>query len=48
MKVNIEPDDLDVRIEIIPLIDIIFCILVFFLLGAVTTGCTMGLDVDRA
>jgi biopolymer transport protein ExbD len=46
MKVNIEPDDLDVRIEIIPLIDIIFCILVFFLLGAVTTGSTKGLNVD--
>jgi biopolymer transport protein ExbD len=46
MKVNIEPDDLDVRIEIIPLIDIIFCILVFFLLGAVTTSKTEGLNVD--
>jgi biopolymer transport protein ExbD len=46
MKVNIEPDDLDVRIEIIPLIDIIFCILVFFLLGAVSTAKTEGLNVD--
>lgn len=46
MKVNIEPDDLDVRIEIIPLIDIIFCILVFFLLGAVSTSRTEGLNVD--
>jgi biopolymer transport protein ExbD len=46
MKVNIEPDELDVRIEIIPLIDIIFCILVFFLLGAVTTSKTEGLNVD--
>ncbi len=46
MKVNIEPDDLDVRIEIIPLIDIIFCILVFFLLGAVNTSKTEGLNVD--
>ena len=46
MKVNIEPDELDVRIEIIPLIDIIFCILVFFLLGAVTTSRTEGLNVD--
>jgi biopolymer transport protein ExbD len=46
MKVNLEPDDLDVRIEMIPLIDIIFCILVFFLLGAVTTGTTKGLNVD--
>ncbi len=46
MKVNIVPDDLDVRIEIIPLIDIIFCILVFFLLGAVSTAKTEGLNVD--
>jgi biopolymer transport protein ExbD len=46
MKVNIEPDELDVRIEIIPLIDIIFCILVFFLLGAVSTSKTEGLNVD--
>jgi biopolymer transport protein ExbD len=46
MKVYIEPDELDVRIEIIPLIDIIFCILVFFLLGAVTTSGTEGLNVD--
>jgi biopolymer transport protein ExbD len=46
MKVNIEPDELDVRIEIIPLIDIIFCILVFFLLGSVTTSKTEALNVD--
>jgi biopolymer transport protein ExbD len=46
MKVNIEPDDLDVRIEMIPLIDIIFCILVFFLLGSVTTSKTEALNVD--
>jgi biopolymer transport protein ExbD len=46
MKVNIEPDDLDVRIEMIPLIDIIFCILVFFLMGAVSTSRTEGLNVD--
>jgi biopolymer transport protein ExbD len=46
MKVHIEPDELDVRIELIPLIDIIFCILVFFLLGAVTPAGTEGLNVD--
>jgi biopolymer transport protein ExbD len=46
MKVNIEPDELDVRIEMIPLIDIIFCILVFFLLSGVNTAKTEALNVD--
>lgn len=46
MKVFLEPDDLDVRIEIIPLIDVIFCILVFFILGAVNFTRLAGLNVD--
>jgi biopolymer transport protein ExbD len=46
MKVYLEPDDLDVRIELIPLIDVIFCILVFFILGAVGFNRTEGLNVD--
>jgi biopolymer transport protein ExbD len=46
MKIYLEPDDLDVRIELIPLIDVIFCILVFFILGAVTFGRAQALNVD--
>lgn len=46
MKVYLEPDDLDVRIELIPLIDVIFCILVFFILGAVSFNRMEGLNVD--
>ncbi len=46
MKVYLEPDDLDVRIELIPLIDVIFCILVFFILGAVSFARMEGLNVD--
>jgi biopolymer transport protein ExbD len=46
MKVNIEPDELDVRIEVVPLIDIIFCILVFFMVSAISTAKTEALNVD--
>jgi biopolymer transport protein ExbD len=46
MKIYLEPDDLDVRIELIPLIDVIFCILVFFILGAVSFARMEGLNVD--
>lgn len=45
MKIYLEPDDLDVRIELIPLIDVIFCILVFFILGAVTFGRAQSIGV---
>ncbi len=45
MKIYLEPDDLDVRIELIPLIDVIFCILVFFILSAVTFGRAQSLGV---
>lgn len=46
MKTYLEPDDLDVRIEIVPLIDVIFCILVFFILGAVNIARLQGLNLD--
>jgi biopolymer transport protein ExbD len=46
MKVNIEPDDLDVRIEMIPLVDVIFCILAFFILAAVGLARGEGLNID--
>jgi biopolymer transport protein ExbD len=46
MKIYLEPDDLDVRIELIPLIDVIFCILVFFILGAVTFGRAQAIGVS--
>jgi biopolymer transport protein ExbD len=46
MKVYLEPDDLDVRIEIVPLIDVIFCILVFFILGAMNIARLQGLNID--
>ncbi|OAB62587.1 hypothetical protein AY599_26420 [Leptolyngbya valderiana BDU 20041] len=35
MKINLGSSNDDVRIEIIPLMDVIFCILTFFILGAV-------------
>lgn len=34
MKINLDTPAEDTRIEIIPLIDVIFCILTFFLLAA--------------
>ncbi|HEY9827473.1 MAG TPA: biopolymer transporter ExbD [Stenomitos sp.] len=46
MKTYLEPDDLDVRIEIVPLIDVIFCILVFFILGAMNIARLQGLNLD--
>jgi biopolymer transport protein ExbD len=46
MKIYLEPDDLDVRIELIPLIDVIFCILVFFILGAVSFGRAQSIGVS--
>jgi biopolymer transport protein ExbD len=46
MKVNLEPDELDVRIEMIPLVDVIFCILAFFILAAVGLARGEGLNID--
>ncbi|MDG2990900.1 biopolymer transporter ExbD [Candidatus Synechococcus calcipolaris G9] len=36
MKINLRNDTDDVRIEILPLIDVVFCILTFFILAAVS------------
>jgi biopolymer transport protein ExbD len=46
VKVNLEPDELDVRIEMIPLVDVIFCILAFFILAAVGLARGEGLNID--
>lgn len=43
---NDRPSDLDVRIEIIPLIDVIFCILTFFILGAVGLSRQQAINLD--
>lgn len=50
MKVNLESDGPDIRIEIIPLIDVIFCILTFFILAAVglTRQQAINLDLPKA
>ncbi len=50
MKVNLESDSPDIRIEIIPLIDVIFCILTFFILAAVglTRQQAINLDLPKA
>ena len=41
-----ESADPDVRIEIVPLIDVIFCILTFFILAAVTLTRQSAINVD--
>ncbi len=46
MKLDMETDDLDVRVEVIPLIDVIFCILIFFILATVSLARLEGLNVD--
>jgi len=46
MKVNLESGGDDVRIEIIPLIDVIFCILTFFILAALQLTRQQGIRVD--
>lgn len=46
MKINIGSQEPDVRIELIPLIDVIFCILTFFILAAVTLTRQSGINVD--
>lgn len=50
MKVNLEPTAPEVRIEIIPLIDVIFCILTFFILAALglTRQQAISLDLPKA
>jgi biopolymer transport protein ExbD len=46
MKLNYENPEQEVRIELIPLIDVIFCILTFFILAAVTLTRQMAINVD--
>jgi biopolymer transport protein ExbD len=46
IKIDSDNSDPDVRIELIPLIDVIFCILTFFILAAVTLTRQAALNVD--
>jgi biopolymer transport protein ExbD len=46
MKLNYENPEEEVRIELIPLIDVIFCILTFFILAAVTLTRQTAINVD--
>ena len=46
MKINLDTPGEDVRIEILPLIDVIFCILTFFILAAVTLTRQQAIEVD--
>jgi biopolymer transport protein ExbD len=46
IKIDVDNTDPDVRIEIIPLIDVIFCILTFFILAAVTLTRQAAINVD--
>lgn len=46
MKINLDSTEPDVRIEIVPLIDVIFCILTFFILAAVTLTRQAAINVD--
>jgi biopolymer transport protein ExbD len=50
MKINLDSPAEEVRIEIIPLIDVIFCILTFFILAAVglTRQSAIGVDLPTA
>jgi len=50
MKINLDSPMEEVRIEIIPLIDVIFCILTFFILAAVglTRQSAIGVDLPTA
>jgi biopolymer transport protein ExbD len=46
IKINSDNTDPDVRVEIVPLIDVIFCILTFFILAAVTLTRQAAINVD--
>jgi len=46
MKLDYDSTEPDVRIEIVPLIDVIFCILTFFILAAVTLTRQAAINVD--
>ncbi|MGB3493481.1 MAG: biopolymer transporter ExbD [Elainellaceae cyanobacterium] len=46
MKTDWESPSQDIRIEILPLIDVIFCILTFFILASVVLTRQSGINVD--
>lgn len=46
MKLDYDSTEPEVRIEIVPLIDVIFCILTFFILAAVTLTRQAAINVD--
>ena len=46
MKINLDSQSDDIRIEIIPLIDVIFCILTFFILAALQFTRQQAISVD--
>ena len=46
MKLHFDTPEPEVRIEIVPLIDVIFCLLTFFILAAVTLTRQTAINVD--
>ncbi|MBW4515965.1 MAG: biopolymer transporter ExbD [Timaviella obliquedivisa GSE-PSE-MK23-08B] len=46
MKIDVDSTEPDVRIELVPLIDVIFCILTFFIVAAVTLTRQAAINVD--
>lgn len=50
MKINLDRPAQEVRIEVVPLIDVVFCILIFFILAAVglTRQQSINLDLPKA
>lgn len=46
LRLRVETQDTDVRVEIIPLIDVIFCILTFFILAAVGFSRQQAINID--
>jgi biopolymer transport protein ExbD len=46
MKINLDTPTEEVQIQIIPLIDVIFCILTFFILAALQLTRQQGINVD--
>ena len=46
IKTDVDNTEPDVRIELVPLIDVIFCILTFFILAAVTLTRQAAINVD--
>lgn len=50
MKINLDSPTQEVRIEVVPLVDVVFCILIFFILAAVglTRQQAINLDLPQA